>query len=42
LKDPGAETSKEQIVDSLPVPVPRKKMKNKIKSREECDEMLEK
>jgi hypothetical protein len=37
--DPGAETSKKQIVDSLPVPVPLKK---KMKSREECDEMLEK
>jgi hypothetical protein len=34
-----AETSNKQIVDSLPVPVPLKK---KMKSREECNEMLEK
>ena len=33
-----AETSKTEVVDSLPVPVPPKKMK----SRESCDEMLEK
>jgi hypothetical protein len=37
--DPVAETSKKQVVDSLPVPVPPK---NKMKSREECDGMLEK
>jgi hypothetical protein len=38
--DPGAETSKKQIVDSMPVPVPPKK--KTMKSREEWDEMLEK
>jgi hypothetical protein len=34
-----AETSNKQIVDSVPVPVPPKK---KMKSKEECNEMLEK
>jgi hypothetical protein len=37
--DPVAETSKTRVVDSLPVPVPPKK---KMKSREGCNEMLEK
>jgi hypothetical protein len=36
-----AETSKNQIFDSLPVPVPPKR-KTKRKNTEECDEMLEK
>jgi hypothetical protein len=36
-----AETSKNQIVDSLPVPVPPKR-KKKMKNTEECDVMLEK
>lgn len=36
-----AETSKTQVVDSLPVAVPPKK-KKKMKSREGCKEMLEK
>ena len=35
-----AETSKNQIVDSLPVPVPPKR--KKMKNTEECDVMLEK
>jgi hypothetical protein len=38
--DPGAETSEKQIADSLPVPVPPKR--KTMKSRKECDEMLEK
>jgi hypothetical protein len=37
--DRGSETSKKQIVDSLPVPVPPKKT---MKIREERDEMVEK
>ena len=38
--DPGVEKSKKQIADSLPAPVPPKK--KTMKSRRECDEMLEK
>jgi hypothetical protein len=37
-RDPVVKISKKQIVDSLPVPVPPKKMKG----REECIKMLKK
>jgi hypothetical protein len=38
--DPVAETSNKHVADSLTVPFQPKK--KKMKSREECDEMLEK